>query len=87
MESFNSTDGWSEGRPVPSAQNRSPARSSPPNGLYIRAFVVACWAARPHFDMKGADLKGRESRRSRLIPAGMASQRFVWYNRCERNSE
>ncbi len=49
----------------------------PMNGLYIRALVVACWAARLHFDMKCTDLEGRESRRSRLISAGMASQRFV----------
>jgi hypothetical protein len=29
---------------------------NPMYGLYIRAFVVACWAARLHFDMKGTDL-------------------------------
>jgi hypothetical protein len=28
--------------------------------------------------MKGTDSEGRESRRSRLISAWMASQRFVW---------
>ncbi len=31
---------------------------NPMNGLYIRALVVACWAARLHFDMKCTDLKG-----------------------------
>src|ERR1700726_756279 len=38
MESFNSTDGWYEGRPVASGstpQNRSPARSSPPTKTSI----------------------------------------------------
>src|SRR6202023_899248 len=38
MESFNSTDGWYEGRPVASGstpQNRSSARSSPPTKTSI----------------------------------------------------
>jgi len=33
-----------------------PGPYNPMYGLYIRAFVVACWAARLHFDMKGTDL-------------------------------
>jgi hypothetical protein len=37
--------------------------------------------------MKGTDLEGRESRRSRLLSAGLASQRLVWYKGCERSSE
>jgi hypothetical protein len=43
--------------------------------------------ARLLFDLKDTDLEGRESRRSRLISAGLASQRLVWYKGCERSSE
>jgi hypothetical protein len=48
-------------RELPLTQGKTEGRLgpyNPMNGLYIRAFVVACWAARPHFDMKARILKG-----------------------------
>ena len=53
----------------------------------VRALEAAMLTARLHFGMKNTDLEGRECRRSRLISAGMASQRFLCCKGCERSSE